>query len=493
MSHPTSHNIVGFDLTPIEQNGLRRYTRVAIVLPLRLSGSNFDLETTMIQEKVLKALFDTIAVWPILGGSVIVPKDRDGKLTMRADGPQSNVLCGTLPGDNGSGIDVLIPQLCSNSLGADFFPSERFWNLDSGMPPVRIKLTFFGNLVVLGFSFYEAVVDNEFISCFFTYFSDVTWLTTPGIGAWLTRWPLQALPPAQVSRNMFSFYNWINEPLPHSTSSDNLVCRLIDFEKYVAQGFIRRIRRAVDGSPYGVGVNGKDYIVAFLWAAIMHARFMKGRITALSTARLNILLPGEPHARRAEQPERNWGYFGSSTVPTVAEANTTRLLFSPNGPSTGLQDGIMCDYSITGIAEGASAIRKAINKVDYNYVQHLMGLKDVTPPIDDWEAYERGIDRHTTGTVFEDWSGYFDDQLFGLPHTTGQPMRLLPCADDKEEGKIVLLPRLGGRDAANNEIGWSAWVCLERDEMDFVLAQLDAHGGFTGGRAAVDLNTARSS
>ncbi|UKZ46293.1 hypothetical protein TrVGV298_000494 [Trichoderma virens] len=387
-------------------------------------------------------------------------------------------------------------QLYLNSLSAGFFRSESELNLVSGVPPVMMKVSFLDTLLVLGFSFYEAVVDGEFISRFFSWMIDATWMfdsthiTAASRMAFVHRRPIEAVRPADINRNMFSFYDWSKRPPPQYTPKDRLVCRLIEFKKANMLDFMGRIRRAVGSSVFGVRVKDEDYIVAIIWATIIHARLMMDRIKLRHNARLNILLPGEPHARRAG--EHDFCYFGNSTVPTVAELGVSRMLFPDRYIiDHNFQYQSNCHYSIRGLSEAAGAIRWAINKVDHNYVRHLMGLKDTLQPSTDWAAYERGIDRHTTGTVFEDWSGYFNNQAIGLPYSMGRAVRMLPCADDKEEGKIVLLPTLGGLDASGNEIGWTAWVCLDVEVMPIVLRELDIQGWTTGG-AAANMNTMES-
>ncbi|RFU73360.1 mfs multidrug transporter [Trichoderma arundinaceum] len=487
-----SPELISFELTPIEHNGNRRYKRVAIVLPLSLSGNDLYGETTMIEQCTLRALFDTIVAWPILGGCVRVSGERYGKLTMLArvpstyTQPRTDLMDIHVPSANNPGVEELISQVCANSLGKDFFPSERALNLGTGMPVVMVKLTFLATHLVMGFSFYEVVTDGESISRFFSWLNDLSWITTGSGGSWIHRSPLQPVQPGEVNRNMFPFYDWSNRRPAQGAPRDRLVCRVVDFKKHQVLNFIRRIHRAVDSSSHNLNLKNEDYLVAILWVAIMHARFSKRRVTSQDKARLNILLPGEPQARRAQ--ERDWSYFGSSTVPTVAELSVENLVFAVDHPNSSFRDMALCIYSIRGLAEAACAIRKAINTVDRDYVRHLMGLKETVHPEADWAAYERGIDRHTTGTTFEDWSGYFENKRIGIPFTTGQALRVLPCADNLEEGKIILLPQphLGGR---GNEIGWSAWLCLEKEVMDVVLGQLDIQDWMAGG-SDFDMNTA---
>ncbi|KAL7790926.1 hypothetical protein V8C37DRAFT_417289 [Trichoderma ceciliae] len=486
-SAPLSPDIIDFELTPIEHNGPRRYKRVALVLPLLLTGTDFLGETAMVEQCTLRALFDTIVAWPILGGSVRVSGERYGKLTMLArvpstynTQPRADLMDVYSPSGAEAGAQELISQVYTNSLGKDFFPAERRLTLSAGMPTVMLKMTFLANRLVLGFSFYEAVADGESISRFFSWMNDLSWITTGSGGSWINRAPLQPVQPSHVNRSMFPFYDWSNKPTAQRTPKDRLACRLVDFKKHQVLSFIGRIRQAVDSFSHGISVRDEDYIVAMLWVAIVHARFSKRKVASRDKAQLNILLPGEPHARRTE--ERDWTYFGSSTVPTVAELSVQNLIFAFDHPNSSFQDMSMCIYSVRGLAEAASAVRKAMNLVDSNYVRHLMGLKETLHPEADWAAYERGIDRHTTGVTFEDWSGYFDDKLMGIPFTTGRPLRVLPCADDPEEGKMILLPQLGGRNmfAEGNEVGWSAWLCLEREVMEVVLGQLEIQDWIIG-------------
>lgn len=487
--HP---DILNFDLTPIEHNGARQYKRVAFVLPLFLSGRDFLGETTTAEQCAIKALFDTIVAWPILGGCVRTSGEQLGKLTMLArvpstyTQPRNDLMDVNAPIGNEAGGQLAIAQLGANSLRRDFFATERGLTLSTGMPAVMLKVTFLGNRIVMAFSFYEAISDNAFISQFFAWMSGQTWLTTGSESSTTIRSPLQPVPPAEVNRNMFSFYDWSARPIAQRTPNDRLVCRLVDFKKHAMANFIGRIRQTIDTFSRGITVTDDDYIIAVLWVAIISARFSRRKVHSLNTARLNILLPGEPHARRAD--ERDWTYFGNSTVPTVAEVVIQNLVFAVNHPNSSFQDMAMCIYTVRGIAEAASAVRRAINRVDTHYVRQLMGLKQSVPPESDWAAYDRAINRNTTGVTFEDWSGFFTGKLFGIPHTTGRPLRILPCADDMEEGKIILLPQLGGKDVDGNEMGWSAWLCLEREVMGVVLGQLEIQDWIIG-EGRIDMNT----
>ncbi|KAL6807276.1 hypothetical protein GGI42DRAFT_351884 [Trichoderma sp. SZMC 28013] len=495
MSHKSPHYDVGIQLTPIEQNGIRRYKRIAVILPLLLTENGSSREIQTVQDEILKAFDEAVKAWPLLCCSV--GTSEDGKLILLGTPPEYNDAQPELydahsPPNTVPGIDVLLSQLRSNSLGAAFFRSERGLDLTTGMPPVMIKLSFLGSFLVVGFSFYEAVVDAEFIGRFFSRMTYFTWPHMANEVYYWYRMPLEAFPSAALNPYLFSFYDWSNSPLPPITPKDRLVCRLIEFKRAPVTDLIGRLRQAIGN--FAQWHKDGHYVVAMLWATIIRARFSKHRIGVDSTARLNILLPGEPNARRREGTD--WSYFGSSTVPTVAELSVPRLLYpeayaDDHVYSNDFQGEINSTYSVRGLAEAASAIHRAIDRVDGNYVRYLMGLKNSLQPITDWTAYSRGIDRHTTGMVFEDWSGYFSDHAIGTPYTIGQVMGVLPCADDKEEGKIVLLPQMRGSDARENEIGWATWVCLDVDEMPVVLRELNSQGWIIG-EAAANMNTGSS-
>ncbi|KAM0250489.1 hypothetical protein ACHAQJ_008612 [Trichoderma viride] len=479
------NNTIDFELTPIELNGARRYKRVALILPLALTGNDFDGETTMTEQCILKMLFDAIATWPILTGGVRRVGQRYGMLTMRARAPSTDTEPRTdlidthTQNGNNTGIQELVFQIVRNSLSRDFFPSERSFSLVTGMPPVLMKMTFFGNQLVLGFSFYEAVIDGEFISRFFSWMSDLSWSTTGSEGSILYRTPLKPAEGARVNAGLFPFYDWSHKPTEQPTPRDRLVCRLVEFKKHEVLSFIGGIRRAIYGVPDLISAEDDDYVVAILWVAIMQARYSKGKVSFRDTARLNILLPGEPHARRME--ERDGTYFGNSTAPTLASLSVQNLVFEigERFRNYAINNSI---YSIRGLVEAASEIRRAMDLVDTNYVEQLMGLKKTLRPELDWAAYERGIDRNTTGVTFEDWSGYFGgSKVMGIPFTTGRPLRVLPCADDLEDGKIILLPQLGAPNIQGDEVGWSAWLCLEAEIMEVVLAQLNIQNWIIGG------------
>ncbi|KAK0759129.1 hypothetical protein N5P37_008618 [Trichoderma harzianum] len=482
----------GYELTPIEQNGMRQYKRIAIILRLLLAEHDYDRETQTVQWEILEAFREATEAWPFLCCSV--GADKDGKLTllgtpaMIIKDAQSELLDAHGRTRIDPKFEEMRSQLDSNSLGADFFRSEAGLSLTTGMPTVMIKLSLLSRCLVVGFSFYEAVFDGEFIGRFFSRLIDFTWHRGDNNGHIWDRTTF--VPSADIDRNMFCFYNWRLEPLPLITPKDRLVCRLIEFKKAFVTDLIGRIRQEVGNS--APGCKDEYSVVAMLWVTIVHARILKDRIGARDTARLNILLPGQPNATRGEAYD--WNYFGNSTVPTVAQLSVPRLLyFASDDGSHGFQGEIEPKYTVRGLADAAKAIHYAINKVDGTYVRRLMGAKKTLHPSLDLAAYNRGIDRHRTGMVFEDWSGYssYQNQVIGTPYTRGYAEAFLPCADDKEEGKIVLLPQRRGPVASEDEIGWATWVCLDVEEMPRVLRQLNRQGWIMG-EAAPFRNTRRS-
>lgn len=481
----------GYELTPIEQNGIRQYKRIAIIIRLLLTEDDSDRETQVVQWEILEAFREAIEAWPFLCCSV--GEDKDGKLTVLGTPARLQVIKDAqselLDAHGRIRIDPRLKemrsQLNSNSVGADFFRSEAGLSLATGMPAVMIKLSFVGSSLVVGFSFYEAVFDGEFIGRFISRMLDFTWQRGDNNDR---HWGRTTIVPssAEVDRNMFPFYNWRHEPLPLITPKDRLVCRLIEFKKAFVTDVIGRIRQEIGNS--APGCRDEYSVVAMLWVTIVHARILKDRIGARDTARLNILLPGQPNATRREAYD--WSYFGSSTVPTVAYLSVPRLLYFVG--SYNFQGEIEPQYTVRGLADAAKAIHYAINQVDGNYVRRLMGAKKQLHPNLDLAAYNRGIDRHRTGMVFEDWSGYSSQEVVGTPYTSGYAAAVLPCADDKEEGKIVLLPQRRGSDASEDEIGWATWVCLDVDEMPRVLRQLNSQGWIMGEAAAANRDTSRS-
>ncbi|QYS94815.1 hypothetical protein H0G86_002136 [Trichoderma simmonsii] len=514
MSHEIWNYAVGNQLTPIEQNGFKQYKRIAIILPLLLTGNGSDWETQFVQEEIQQAFKKAIETWPFLCCSVRTGVAERGKLTLVGKPAEYMDAQSEQLDPHGRprieyGLDEKLAQLKSNSLGAGFFRSEAGLSLATGMPIVMVKFSLLRDFLVVGFSFYEAVVDGEFIGRFFSRMINLTWSSEANRVRYRLspqmidyRWPHAAdevrhwyrwtFNPSTgpSNRHLFSFYDWHDRRLvPQITPKDRLVCRLIEFKKAFVTDLIGHIRQKIGSSV--PGYKDEYFVVAMLWVTIIQARFLKRRIGTEDTARLNILLPGQPNALRGGEPDL--GYFGSSTVPTVAELSVPRLLNPANQHKPNdFQGEIRPKDSVQWLANAASAIHWAINKVDVNYVRHLMAFKEGVRPHEDSMAYNRAIDRHRTGMVFEDWSGYSSDEVIGTPFTTGRAAAFLPCADDKEEGKIVLLPQRRGPDARENEIGWATWVCLDVEEMPVVLELLDFQHWIIG-EAAANMNTMGSS
>ncbi|KAL7937154.1 hypothetical protein V8C35DRAFT_294904 [Trichoderma chlorosporum] len=302
------------------------------------------------------------------------------------------------------------------------------------------------------------------------------------------RWPLEAVEPAQINRDLFAFYDWSESPLPQCTPEDRLVCRTIEFKDYAVKQSIASLRRITNRASSRVGATDKDYAIAMLWYAIARARYRHHSLFGYEDVlKLNILLSGEPHALREDVYDQC--YFGSSTVPTVAKIRCGRMIRCDT------EYGQSCNSGIRGITDAANEIHRAIDRVDRDYVQQLMGLKESLQPSVDRDAYERGIDRHKTGLVFEDCSKYYSDNWATgfLPLSMCRPLVML-CADDKEEGKIVLLPKLQPQDKEGNVIGWRFWVCLDVDLWPRVLDELAFQGWITRSESrVVGVNTTASS
>lgn len=476
-------HIIGFELTPIEANSARRYKRVALVIPLANTGQDLVSQTLLIQQYVLSIFSEAVALWPILGGS-ITSGETSGQLTIQAPLPDlpakqrddlvniQNTLSDTIEAE----AEALMLQVKNKKLNGIFFPTDCN-RLDTGLPPLLMKLTIFDNLLVLGFSFYEVVADNAFISHFISSMIDSYWDHPGRLGSYSYRMPLEPIVPTDDTRNRFPFYDWSDKPTAQLTPSDKLACQLIEIKNCKVQHFIKYLCKPLRSNqstrdPCPKTMRSKDYIAAILWAIIIKVRHLQGKLEQHELPRMNILLPGEPRVRQ----NRDWSYFGSSMVPTVALSNNAL------GPRCRFRDYrsiLDCGYTIKWISDAAISIRRAIDGVDAHYIQQLMGLKQTLSAEEDSAAYERGIDRSTTGTTLEDWTDFYarGSKSTGIPFTdTSRPMRVLPCADDLEEGKIILLSQFKASDHKVCEARCLAWLCLEADTMKLVRKWLDAEG-----------------
>lgn len=482
---PADLSTIKFELTHIEAKIARRFKRVALVIPLAYTREELRQQRTLsVQNYVLRTFSEAVALWPILSGSITRSGKKSEKLNIQAPVPSvparrrsdlvdiENTLSDPI-----QACTLLLKDINEN-LNAFFFPADR--TLDASVPPLLMKLTFVDNLLVLGFSFFEVVADNAFIGLFLSSMVDPSWNLLRRIGSYYSsRTPLV---PIRCSPDRFPFYDRSDEPIAQLTPSNKLVSQVVEFQEHAVSGFIRNLRsyHLHCGNNRLDNVKDKDVITAILWAAITKARYLLGKVQPLDKVRMNILLPGGP----CEGGNGQESYFGNSTVPTVATASALGVIdlgddaamyrnsyFQPH-----ISD---CGYGIKWISQAAFQIHIAIRMVDAEYVRRVMGAKRRLSVEEDSAAYERGIDRSTTGTTFEDWTDFYRHgrKTTGIPFTdTRQFIRVLPCADDLEEGKIILLSHFRAPDTGHCQTRRLACLCLETETMKLVREQLEAQG-----------------
>ncbi|KAL6902509.1 hypothetical protein GGI43DRAFT_342024 [Trichoderma evansii] len=487
---------IKFELTPIEANGPRRFKHVALVIVLTRTARDPAFRATLsihqsIHQYILSTFSEAVALWPILGGSITCP---DGQLTIQSHTP----VVPAMPRDDLIDIqyilgyhneaETLILQVKNKNLSGIFFPVDGN-TLDTGVPPLLLKLTIFDNFLVLGFCFYEAVADNVFIGQFLSSMIDSYWDKPGRVGSYSYRMPLEPFNLTTATRNQFPFYDWSNKPIARLNPGEMLVCQFIEFQESAILGFIQGIRKWYSiryknaTRTYRTtsleDVTDKDFFVAILWAAITKARYRLNKLRECRRVMMNILLPGEAHVHR----NNDWTYFGSSTVPTPVTVGIQGVVDMPLNSQYDnysfrpyISD---CRLGIRWIAKAAASIRQAIDKVDAGYIRRLMGLKQMLSVEEDTAAYERGLARSTTGTTFEDWTDFYrsGSTSAGIPFTdTSEYIQVLSCTDDLEEGRIILLSQFKTSDNGDCETRLLASLCLELETMRLVRSCLEAEG-----------------
>ncbi|KAM0523261.1 hypothetical protein ACHAPE_001756 [Trichoderma viride] len=479
---PAYLSTIEFDLNPIEAKSARRYKHVALVIPLDASaGQPRQKRIQLVKRYFLRTISKAVASWPILGGSIRVSYsgDNNGQLTVR--GPMPNA-----PATQRSDLIEFECTLSDESLLEDmdenefFFPTGR--TPAAGVAPVLLKVTFLDSQLVLGFSFYEAIADNAFIQLFLSSMVDSSWNFRRGHGKkWETSARLQLIP-IPDSPDMLPFYDPSNKSKVLSTPSNQLVSGFVEFQLPAVLGFIQNLRKyhLHCGNNILDDVKDNDVMAAILWAAIINARRLLGKVQPSDQVKMNILVPGEPMASTL----RHWSYCGNFTVPAVATASVLGAtdLGADATPyrNSYYQEYIPdCGFGIRWISLAAHEIREAIDDVDEVYVRRVMGAKKEMSMEEDSAAYERCLDRSRTGTTFEDWTGFYRSgrKTTGIPFAdTRQFIRILPCVDDLEEGKVILLSHFKASKTANCQIRRLAWFCLETETMKLVREQLEAEG-----------------
>ncbi|KAM0452239.1 hypothetical protein ACHAO4_005449 [Trichoderma viride] len=478
---PADFSTIKFELNPIEAKSARRFKRVAVVIPLDDSAGKLRQERILSIQQYLKRTFSkAIALWPMLGGSITYSGENSGQLAIR--GSMSSVASrqrGDLIDIEYTLSDELVLEDINKNLSGTFFPADR--TQEAGVPPVLLKIAFFNNLLVLGFSFYEVIADNAFIELFLSSMVDSHWPFRRGRSKQSYSARLQ-LNPISNSPDMFPFYDRSNESIALHTPSNQLVSRVVEFELHAVLGFIRNFRKYHFhcGNNSLDDVKDNDVMAAILWAAITKARRLLGKVQPSDQVRMNILVPGASIAPTLS----HWSYFGNFTVPTVATASVLGVtgLATTTAPyrNSYYQKYISnCGYGIRWISQAAAEIHRAIDDVDEEYVRRVMGAKQRLSVEQDSAAYERCLNRSRIGTTFEDWTDFYRNgrKTTGIPFTdTRQFIRILPCADDLEEGKIILLSHFKASKTAHCQTRRLAWLCLEKETMKLVREQLEAEG-----------------
>jgi hypothetical protein len=493
-NYPRHPFITRFQLNPIEAKSPRRFKHVSLFIPLSLSADTTaelrKQQVLSVQNHVLQKLSEAVALWPILSGSirVVCYGKKGGQLAVQAPKPivpvkqRSDLMNIEYRLSDPIQAHALLLESNNNKiLDEILFPVGR--TLGAGVPPLLLKLLFFDDHLVLVFSCHEMVADNKFISLVLSSMVNST-CDYPRKGRVRYYGYRPRLKPDQdASPGYFGFYDCSDKPIAQRTPSNQLVSQVVEFQQHAVLAFIRKLREyhVHCGNNKLDIVEDKDIMVAILWAAITRARHSLGKVQPCDQRQMNLLLPGGPQAVQ----NRPWSHFGNFTVPTVARASVLGIsdeaadVLAPYRNSY-YQDYILgCDYGIHWISRAAEQIREAIDVVKIDYVRSVMGAKKKLSAEEDSAAYERGIDRSTTGTTFEDWTDFYRSgrSITGIPFTDRcRFIQILPCPDDLEEGKIILLSHFKEQDGGHCQTRRLAWLCLETETMKLAQDQLEAEG-----------------
>jgi hypothetical protein len=218
----------------------------------------------------------------------------------------------------------------------------------------------------------------------------------------------------------------------------------------------------------GEVIHAQDCVAALFWCYIMVARFKNHKLGCEDSIHFNISVPGLKHISQYAEPDSM--YFGNSTVTTSALLEASLLLQAPEDE----EEGLISNLAFCSLGNACLAIRKALEAVDSRYLKHFATLRGSRSELDDRLEYERCLDRQRTGLVLEDLTFSEPEIPVGMPHVEqDECMQPCFCSDDKEEGKIVMLPRKGHR---LGDEPWPVWVCLAPEDMEKLEEQLELDG-----------------
>ncbi|KAF7560968.1 hypothetical protein G7046_g3173 [Stylonectria norvegica] len=453
------------NLHPLEQSAPRRYIRVSMILPWARKDYMLLMQC---KEEFFRPLANDPTklelVWPI--------PSREFPCLIETWPPQDPP---TAPPLNMFEFEI-------SNLDKSRFRWEREIAEGQSFAPVGLKVCFLEGCVSLGFCFSEIIFDTGFIGNFFHEFSrnSMSISSQPisqGLALFsdrlsvcrLNRKLVNTRPrPKDTKKDVkledFEFYNTSNAPILPPRPRNELKC--CNFSIKANQ--IREIHDCVMmvtpvDDPARLSLN-EDCVLALFWINIMRARWQNKRFIENEAARLNVNVCG---VRQINKPPLENCYFGNTSVTTVATCSGTSLLGLGNDPGQGVALTEMVEAPV--YANAVSTFREALGDVTKDYVRCLGTLKTQVSRAEEHDAYERAMQRGSQSLSFEDWSSWGDDCAVEIPYATGKRPYFFPCVDDMEEGRMILLPRMGR--GLGTEM-WTMCVCLENSDMKQLMRQL---------------------
>lgn len=483
MSGPSKSNgdesrVLNLPLSPLEQLSPRRYTRLALAIGWNRSDPVASKQVEDIEKCLADVMLKTMQNWPFLGGNFRPMSDGSSKVELAYPPILTPVSLDRkfevfqLFADSRATQEYRVNQtIFTRRLFAretDPLPGGEF-------PPVALRVTFIGAVLVLGFAFSRVIFDGEFIHNFIVQFArntrspnlypprgempDVytvrnafTDLYSIGIH---TRTIPKAIADLVIDESIFRNGDMNNKEGDDAHRGNALICKKLQLNALVVNDLVSLIRPRVEHD-YPDFVSSTDCVLALFWVIIMHARYADGRFTEEDVLYLNIAVAQAFHTRFPRGVRQD--YFGNSTVITTAECLAGGLV------QLDFDDE---DWDLTPMIHpeqltlAALSIREAMLRVKANSVKSPRAAQ--------------AINHHTTGLFLEDWDRYGTDITETLLPNVQDSAKttMYPCSDDMSEGHIILLPR---KDQGLPSERWTVCLCLTQEDMEAVMYRLDNEG-----------------
>ncbi|OIW30313.1 hypothetical protein CONLIGDRAFT_363553 [Coniochaeta ligniaria NRRL 30616] len=476
-------------LSPIEHTISRGYVRVHLCFP-------FEGDASTKKEAVLRlqrAHEVTLNRWPFLASVIFPPNPKEPDVlevgyplpATAADGRLSFAV--SAAGGRAWTYEQLTkwgapPSWFEEVLTVPYGPIRPQFTMCSVM---AVHANFFQGGLVLGFAFHHSVMDGSSIKQFLQVFAAAC---TPGWQCWSKhvqdrRSELSfLLPTAETSKK--------NDAVQHCEEYDLAArpyrapkpCTTVIFE--FKHSRIKELKHQVMYHLKQRGVEDwvstTDCLCGLIWVAVMRTRAY--RLPQQTEVKFTTAVDARS---RVSQPLPE--YMGNLIVAAMAKTTLGELIgqqYYRNIHGLGTPHermwqakfhevlGSRNDIPLLSIANAALEIRKAIRRVDEEYVKRRMAISpDDSAKIRTTHAYDLTVDGATTGVDFSSWRNWLDlgfyptsKMSFDIPGAKTHFPDFIRPGYPQAEGACILLPRRTGG-PWGQDATWEVSLCLRDCEM----------------------------